>query len=60
MVNNILKLDIKGDTSDDLKLRQLRDQIKTEYCKNKNIKLLRIPYTKIKYINSILIKELKK
>lgn len=30
--------------SDSLKDRQKRDQIKNEYCQNKNIKLIRIPY----------------
>ena len=31
--------------SDTLQERQERDNIKTQYCKNNNIKLLRISYT---------------
>lgn len=34
-----------------------RDNIKTEYCKNNNINLLRIPYTEIENIDTILSKE---
>lgn len=34
-----------------LEERQKRDQIKNEYCKNKNIYLIRIPYMDIKKIN---------
>lgn len=30
--------------NNELKLRQKRDQIKNEYCKNNNIRLLRIKY----------------
>jgi very-short-patch-repair endonuclease len=30
--------------TDKLKIRQLRDEIKTEYCKNNNIQLIRIKY----------------
>lgn len=33
---------------------QRHDQIKTDYCKEHNIKLLRIPYTEYKNINQIL------
>ena len=36
------------------KLQQLRDKIKTEYCKNHNIKLIRIPYTEFDNIEQIL------
>lgn len=39
---------------------KIRDNIKTEYCKNNNIKLIRIKYHSIKNINSILSKILKK
>jgi len=35
------------------------DKIKNNFCKLKNIDLIRIPYTKIKEIEEILIKELK-
>lgn len=41
----------------DFKDRQLRDQIKNEYCKKNNIKLIRLK--NLKTINSILKKELK-
>jgi very-short-patch-repair endonuclease len=39
---------------------KIRDKIKTEYCKNNNIKLIRIKYHSIKNIDSILNKILKK
>ena len=35
-------------------LRQTNDNLKTEYAKNNNIKLLRIPYTERKNISEIL------
>ena len=37
-----------------LKNNQTRDMLKNEYCKNKGIILLRIPYYKIKDIDTIL------
>lgn len=39
-----------------LEYTKLRDNIKNEYCKNNNIKLLRIPYTEFKNLNDILNK----
>ena len=33
---------------------KIRDQIKTEYCKNNNILLLRIPYFELKNIDIII------
>lgn len=36
------------------KLQQLRDKIKTDYCKDHNIKLIRIPYTDYNNIEEIL------
>jgi len=42
-----------------LNIRKLRDQIKTDYCKNNNIKLIRIKYTDFKKIESILNKNFK-
>ena len=39
---------------------KIRDDIKTEYCENNNIKLIRIKYHSIKNIDSILSKILKK
>ena len=33
---------------------QNNDRVKDEYCKNKNIKLIRIPYTKYQEVDSIL------
>lgn len=39
--------------------RKIRDTIKTEYCKNNNIKLIRIPYWNINNIEEILKNELK-
>lgn len=38
------------------KSQQYRDKIKTEYCKNNNIKLIRIPYTDFDNIEKILNK----
>lgn len=35
-----------------------RDRVKDKYCKEKNIKLIRVPYWKFKNIDEILIKEL--
>lgn len=43
--------------ADSLKEIQRRDNIKNEYCKRKNIKLIRIPYTKFSEIESIITKE---
>jgi len=40
------------------KIIQLHDNIKNNYCKENNIKLIRIPYWKINNIKDILIKEL--
>lgn len=34
-----------------LEERQTNDNLKNEYCKNHNIKLVRIPYTQINNIN---------
>lgn len=41
-----------------LSVIQYRDNLKNEYAKNNNIKLLRIPYIELKNINQILEKEL--
>ena len=41
-----------------LKSLKNRDNIKTKYCKDNSIKLIRIPYWKIEKINEILNKEL--
>lgn len=41
------------------KLQQKRDQIKRDYCKNNNIKLIEIPYWDFDKIEQILTKELK-
>ncbi len=37
---------------------QQRDKIKNDYCKNKNITLIRIPYTELKNIKEILTQHL--
>ena len=37
---------------------KIKDKIKTQYCLDNNIKLIRIPYTKIKNIEYIIKKEL--
>ena len=38
--------------------RKRNDDIKSQYCKNNNIKLIRIPYWEYDNINEILDKEL--
>ena len=38
--------------------QKIRDTIKTVYCKENNIKLIRIPYWEFNNIENILIKEL--
>jgi very-short-patch-repair endonuclease len=38
---------------------RINDKLKDEYCKSNNIRLIRIPYTSIKNINSILNKEIR-
>lgn len=43
---------------DNFKETQINDQIKNQYCKNNNIKLLRIPYWEFNNIEEILIREL--
>jgi hypothetical protein len=43
-----------------LKYLQDNDQIKNQYCLDNNIKLIRIPYWKVKEINSILSSEIPK
>ena len=42
----------------DLMNQHYIDNLKTQFCKNKNIKLIRIPYWKFNNIEEILIKEL--
>ena len=46
-------------TEEDLKGTQKRDNIKTQYCKDNNINLLRIPYWEFKNIENILNKTFK-
>ena len=53
-----------SDQSSEAKIKNLQtvqylDSIKTDYCKEKEIKLLRIPYMKLKNINKILEEEIK-
>ena len=43
-----------------LKLQQKRDKIKTDYCKQNNIELLRIPYWEKENIEEILEQKVKK
>jgi len=47
-----------GNDEEYLKLVQKRDSIKTKYCEDNNIKLIRIPYWDFKNIETILTKEL--
>ena len=39
-------------------LQKIKDKIKDDYCKNNNIRLIRIPASKFKNIEQILIEEL--
>lgn len=43
----------------DLQIVKKHDQIKTQYCFDKGIQLIRIPYTEMKNINTILDEKLK-
>ena len=47
-----------GNSESEFKETQLRDSIKTQYCKDNNIKLIRIPYWDFDNIETILRKEL--
>ena len=44
----------KEDCLDNFEVSKLRDNIKTKYCKNNNINLIRIPYTEFDNIEEIL------
>ncbi len=48
----------RDDTEKDIENRKIRDNIKTNYCNQNNIKLIRIPYWNFQNIKNILIKEL--
>ena len=52
------KIDCFNNTLLDLMNLRYRDDIKTNYCQQNNIKLIRIPYWDFDNIESILIKEL--
>lgn len=39
--------------------RRRKDEIKNRYCKDNNIKLIRIPHTKFIHMEDILVKELR-
>lgn len=56
-IQHFEKVDAFGG-EEEFKIIKKRDSIKTEYAKNKSIKLIRIPYTKFKNIDDILIEEL--
>lgn len=40
---------------ENLKIIKIRDSLKNEYCKNNNIKLIRIPYWKLRTLNNLNI-----
>jgi hypothetical protein len=44
----------------DFKIQQIRDQIKRDYCKENNIKLLEIPYWDFDNIEQILDKTIRR
>lgn len=48
-----------GEANENLKITQRHDKIKTEYCNNNNIPLIRIPYWNKNNIENILISSLK-
>ena len=48
----------KGDATQNLLDQQKRDEIKTKYCIDKNIPLIRIPYWEYDNIENILAREL--
>lgn len=48
-----------GHSTDTLEMIQKKDNLKNQYCKTNNIKLIRIKYAQLIHIDSILTKELK-
>ena len=48
----------RADKQGDLEQVQYRDEIKTNYCKNNNIKLIRIPYWETKNMEKIITEKL--
>lgn len=48
-----------GQNDKDFKQRKERDEIKNQYCKSNNIKLIRIPYWDFNKIEEILTKDIK-
>ena len=49
---------IEGEILTKMRISKIRDTIKTVYCENNNIKLLRIPYWEFDNIESILKEKL--
>ena len=45
---------------ENFEINKIRDNIKNEYCKENNINLLRIPYTKFENIENIICQEIEK
>jgi len=56
--DGILHYEDKFDNPEEFKLTKKRDKIKTKYCKDNNINLLRIPYWEFDNIENILEKTL--
>lgn len=56
--DGILHFEDKFNSPEQFKLTKKRDNIKTKYCKENNIKLIRIPYWNLKKIEKILEKNL--
>ena len=46
------------DTDDSFRIRKLHDDMKTDYCTEHNLKLIRIPYWDFNNIETILCGEL--
>jgi very-short-patch-repair endonuclease len=64
-IQHFIPIDFKGILTEEQKIElfnksQLRDKIKTDYCKSSGLSLIRIPYTKIGEIPEILTNTLTK
>ena len=55
MENNTISQYLNGGGEAGLKYRKENDDLKNEYCKKHNIKLIRIPYYELKNINLKLL-----
>ena len=56
--DGIIHFEDKFDSPEEFEKVKVRDEIKTQYCINNNVRLIRIPYTKLKKMKEILTHEL--